>query len=83
MQESFAVVAIKPRSFRMSNGELILSSEAARVLNRSTSAVRYYEATGVLRVTKTAGGVRLFRRKDVEELAERLRAKDAEREQHQ
>jgi DNA-binding transcriptional MerR regulator len=67
----------------MSNDDLLLCSQAARILGRSTSAVRYYEATGVLPVMKTTAGVRLFRRGDVQKLALKLRAKGAEPDQRQ
>ena len=67
----------------MSHGELILSSEAARILDRSASAVRYYEEMGLLPATRTSTGVRLFVRADVEKLAKELRAKDEKRERRQ
>jgi excisionase family DNA binding protein len=48
--------------------DLILSSEAARILGISAQSVRAWENAGRLRATKTAGGVRLFSRVEVERL---------------
>lgn len=39
-------------------------TEAARILNRSGEGVRNYERRGILPASKTARGVRLFRRLD-------------------
>jgi DNA-binding transcriptional MerR regulator len=60
--------------------ELLLTSEVARLLTelqvpRSAVSVRSYELRGMLPAIRTASGVRLFRREDVEKLAEVLRAK--------
>jgi DNA-binding transcriptional MerR regulator len=46
-------------------------TEAARILNRSGESVRNYERRGILPASKTARGIRLFRQRDVEALAER------------
>ena len=46
--------------------DLVLTSEAARILGVSAQSVRQWERMGRLRATKTAGGVRLFSRRDVE-----------------
>jgi excisionase family DNA binding protein len=48
--------------------DLILTSEAARLLGISAQSVRQWERTGRLRAAKTAGGVRLFSRSDVEQM---------------
>ena len=53
----------------------VLTTEAARILNVSQETVRQWERRGILPAHKTARGVRLFDRRDVERLArERERA---------
>lgn len=49
---------------------VMLASEAARRLSMSVDNVRRYGDEGVLRIVRTAGGVRLFDRRDVERLAQ-------------
>lgn len=61
--------------------DLLMASEAARILNRSAEGVRYYERTGKLPAVRTADGTRLFLRSDVERFAVELRAKENEREE--
>ena len=56
------------RSMSTSPSDLILSSEAARILGISAQSVRAWENAGRLRATKTAGGVRLFSRAEVVQL---------------
>lgn len=46
--------------------EFLLTNEAARVLSVAPSTVLHYERTGQLAAMRTQGGVRLFRRIDVE-----------------
>jgi excisionase family DNA binding protein len=46
-------------------------TEAAQILKRSGESVRNYERRGILPASKTARGIRLFRRSDVEALAEK------------
>ena len=54
---------------------LLTPADAARVLGCTPAAVRQMEARGTLKAaTRTEGGIRLFRRSDVERLA-RSRAK--------
>ena len=54
---------------------LLTAADAARVLGCTPAAVRQMETKGKLKaVTRTEGGIRLFRRLDVERLA-RIRAK--------
>ena len=48
--------------------DLILTSEAARILGVSAQSVRQWERVGRLGATKTASGIRLFARADVEEM---------------
>jgi len=48
--------------------DFILTSEAARICGVSAQSIRAWERVGRLTAMKTAGGVRLFRRADVEEL---------------
>ncbi len=52
----------------------MLTSEVAYRLAVADSTVRALERRGVLRAEKTARGVRLFRRDDVERLAAERRA---------
>jgi len=52
--------------------DLILTSEAARLLGVSAQSVRQWERTGRLPAMRTAGGVRLFSRAAVEELRRSL-----------
>ena len=47
----------------------LLTNEAARVLAVSPETVRFWERVGRLRAVKTASGLRLFDRRDVERLA--------------
>lgn len=53
--------------------ELLTTNDAAQILKRSAESVRNYERLGKLRAQKTPNGQRLFRRGDVEDLAERMR----------
>lgn len=53
----------------------ILTTEAARILHVSAETIRHWERVGKLPATKTAGGVRLFERRDVERLARERRAR--------
>jgi len=62
---------------------LVMTNEAARIIERSPSAVRWYENEGRLSAIRTSGGVRLFRKRDVEKLAEELRAKERTKAYHQ
>jgi len=66
------------RNASNSPSDLILSSEAARILGISAQSVRAWENAGRLRATKTAGGVRLFSRAEVEQLRLSLCAARAE-----
>ena len=53
--------------------EILTVSDAARLLGVAADTVRYYERHGYLPAEKTPGGVRIFRRCDVERLqAQRL-----------
>jgi excisionase family DNA binding protein len=51
----------------------------ARLLNRSPSTIRVYEAEGKLKALRTSAGARLFRKADVDRFLAR-RQKDAEAE---
>jgi DNA-binding transcriptional MerR regulator len=55
---------------------LLMTTDAARLLNRSAEAVRSYERCGRLRAIKTSNGHRLFREGDVRKLAEELSRKE-------
>ena len=48
---------------------LVLTSQAARILAVASETVRTWERVGKLHAVRTAGGVRLFDRADVERLA--------------
>jgi DNA-binding transcriptional MerR regulator len=52
--------------------EFLMTSDSAKILNRSAQMVRFYERTGKLAAIRTADGTRLFRRSDVEALAAKL-----------
>jgi DNA-binding transcriptional MerR regulator len=56
--------------------DLMLSADAARLLGITPSSVRIYAVRGKLPFRATAGGVRIFRRGDVERLK---RERDARR----
>lgn len=53
--------------------ELLSIGDAARLLDVSTSAVKQWSQTGKLPTMRTAGGIRLFRREDVERVAHERR----------
>jgi excisionase family DNA binding protein len=55
----------------------LLTNEVALLLRISPATVRVWERMGKLRALKTAGGVRLFERRDVEELAREHAARRA------
>ena len=55
--------------------EFLSTSDAARLLNRASDTVRYYERTGKLEAIRTHGGMRLFRLEDVEKFAAEQKAK--------
>jgi excisionase family DNA binding protein len=57
---------------------LLLTSEAARVLGVTPDTVRRLERLGKLPAKKTARGVRLFARDDVERLAQERQAREAQ-----
>jgi excisionase family DNA binding protein len=52
--------------------EIVTTGFAARLLNRSENTVRAYERAGRLPAVRVAGGMRLFRRSDIDRLAEQL-----------
>lgn len=49
--------------------DVVLTSEAARILDVSSETVRLWERRGRLPALKTEKGVRLFNRRDIERLA--------------
>jgi excisionase family DNA binding protein len=49
--------------------DVVLTAEAARVLDVVPATVRWLEKTGRLKAERTSGGTRLFRRADVLALA--------------
>ena len=49
--------------------EFVLVSEAARILSVTQQTVRLWERTGRLPAIRVSGGVRVFRRDEVERLA--------------
>lgn len=52
--------------------QLLTTSDAARVLNRSVDRVRGLEREGKLPAQRTRSGQRLFKASDVERLAKQL-----------
>lgn len=59
--------------------DLLLTSEAARILSVSSETLRLWTRHGRLPVMLTANGVRVFNRADVTALAERLALERAPR----
>jgi excisionase family DNA binding protein len=55
----------------------LLTSDVARLLSVSSDTVRLWERLGRLPALKTAGGTRLFDRRDVEQLAREREARRA------
>ena len=53
--------------------DFVLTSEAARIVGVSAQSIRQWERLGRLAATRTASGVRLFARADVEELRRSLK----------
>ncbi len=56
------------RSTLLASEELLTTAEAARMLGLTPATVRYLETMGHLAARRTATGVRLFTRQDVEAL---------------
>jgi excisionase family DNA binding protein len=56
-----------------STSDFLLASEAARLLGVSRQSVCRWAGQGRLRATRTSGGVRLFARREVEQLRDSLR----------
>ena len=50
-------------------GIFLTCNDAARVVGVSPDAIRLYEKAGKLAAIRTASGVRLFRKRDVERFA--------------
>ncbi|MFL6213609.1 MAG: MerR family transcriptional regulator [Blastocatellia bacterium] len=58
--------------------ELLIASEAAKLLDCTAANIRALERAGKVPALRTASGVRIFRREDVDRLAlERQRKRDA------
>ena len=58
-------------------GDLLTTNDVAKCLGVAPDTVRYYERTGRLAATRTASGIRLFQRGDVEQfLLERSTAQN-------
>jgi DNA-binding transcriptional MerR regulator len=55
----------------------LLISDVARALKLAEPSVRRLEAAGVLRAMRTPGGIRIFRRADVERVASERAARRA------
>ena len=56
------------------SSDVLLTSEVAQLLRVSEATVRLWERSGRLQATKTAGGVRLFDRRNVELLVRERQA---------
>jgi excisionase family DNA binding protein len=54
--------------------QLLTTSDAARVLNRSADCIRGYERDGKLPAQRTRSGQRLLKASDVDRLAKQLGA---------
>ena len=59
--------------------DLLTKTDAARILNLSPATVVLLEKQGKLSAQRTASGVRLFTRSDVEQLAAERKATAAQR----
>jgi excisionase family DNA binding protein len=51
------------------SNDLVLTAEAARLIGVSAETIRLWERLGRLPARRTPGGVRVFRRSDVENCA--------------
>jgi excisionase family DNA binding protein len=60
------------RNMTTRSSDFILSTEAARILGISAQSVRAWETAGRLQATRTAGGVRVFSRAEVEQVRDKL-----------
>jgi excisionase family DNA binding protein len=60
---------------------LLTTLDVAKILHVSPDTVRLWERHGKLAATRTAGGMRLFRRDAVELLASQRRTPDAGRDE--
>jgi excisionase family DNA binding protein len=49
--------------------EYLSTSDAAKLLEKTRDTIIYYERIGKLNAIRTVGGIRLFRKQDVERLA--------------
>ena len=49
--------------------DLLFTTEVSRILSVSAETVRSWERRGILPALRTAAGVRLFKRSDVEDVA--------------
>lgn len=56
--------------------EILTTGEAAKILNLSTQRVRQLEASGDLSSRRTAGGVRIFDRSEVDRLRRQRERRD-------
>lgn len=63
------------RETQIMDDTLLMTSQAARILDRSAASVREYERKGLLHAMKTADGRRIFREDDVRKLAAELSRK--------
>ena len=54
---------------------IILTLEAAQIIGKGPATVHWYNKHGKLPAMRTTKGVRLFRKSDVEKLAQELRDK--------
>ena len=58
--------------------ELLTSGDAARVAGVSVDTIRVWDRNGVLHARRTAGGVRLFEREDVERVVSERQARQGQ-----
>jgi excisionase family DNA binding protein len=52
----------------MAEAEFLSTSEVARLVGVSGDTVRYWARNGLLPAVQSAGGIRLYRRRDVEKI---------------
>ena len=61
----------------MEEPDSLLTNDAAQLVGTTGATVRWYEQTGQLRAEKTARGVRIFKRAEVERFIAEREAKRA------
>jgi excisionase family DNA binding protein len=61
--------------------EFLTTNDVAKILGKASATVLYHERLGKLRALRTAGGLRLFTREEVERFAAQQRTRKAKKQQ--